>query len=181
MQAEDPLFRRSDHEKGIEFNNRDHVLLKPEFFILLLKVCTINSIHDSLINNDLLLQEIKKVLLTNKTTKNYQELPKTGLHKFKKSLEKWNLKNGLLLFCGYIYILKDRNENLQRYIVQIHHNLLLAEHPNRWKTYELVLCNYWWPDISVFVKKIHSKLWYMSAHEEPSTAAIQPFNVQQGI
>ena len=45
------------------------------------------------------------------------------------------------------------NNNLRQKIVQIHHDLLSTGHSERWKTYELVPRNYWWPEITIFVKK----------------------------
>jgi len=45
------------------------------------------------------------------------------------------------------------NDNLRQKIVQIHHDLLSAGHPGRWKTYKLVFKNYWWPGMTIFVKK----------------------------
>lgn len=153
MEAKDPLFRRPDHEEGVEFDNRDHILLKPEFFANLLQVCAIDSSHDAPVNDDLLLQEIKRALLSDEVTKDYQALLKSGPRKFKKSLEEWNFENGLLLFRGHICIPKDKNEDLHRRIVQMHHNHPSAGHPGRWKTYELVYQTNWWPGMSVFIKK----------------------------
>ena len=45
------------------------------------------------------------------------------------------------------------NDNLRQKIVQIHYDLPSAGHPGRWKTYELVSRNYWWPGMTIFVKK----------------------------
>jgi len=42
---------------------------------------------------------------------------------------------------------------LQQQIIKIHHDLPSARHPGRWKTYELVSRNYWWPGMTTFVKK----------------------------
>ena len=77
----------------------------------------------------------------------------SGPREFTKSLEDWNFENGLLLYRGKIYIPKSKNEDLRRRIVQMHHDLPSAGHPGRWKTYELVSRNYWWPNITTFVKK----------------------------
>jgi ''chromo'' (CHRromatin Organisation MOdifier) domain./Integrase core domain. len=44
------------------------------------------------------------------------------------------------------------DDKLRRTIVQMHHDLPSAGHPGRWKTYELVSRNYWWPGITTFVK-----------------------------
>ena len=41
-----------------------------------------------------------------------------------------------------MYILKD--DKLRLEIIQLHHNMLIAEHREQWKTVELVTRNYWW-------------------------------------
>jgi len=41
-----------------------------------------------------------------------------------------------------VYILKD--DKLRLEIIQLHHNMLIAEHREQWKTVELVTRNYWW-------------------------------------
>ena len=144
MQAEDFLLRRPDYEKGVELDNHDQILLKPEVFANLLSVCAIDASHDTSINDDALLNDIKKALLSDEVTQKYQQLLKTGLREFKKSFEKWNFENGLLLFRGHVYVSKaEHNEtDLRRRIVQLHHDLPFAGHPGRWKTYELISRNY---------------------------------------
>ena len=75
MQAEDPLSRRADHKMGINLDNTNQVLLKPEFF-------TINALetsHESLINDNIILKEVKAVLLSDKVTKDYKSLLQSGL------------------------------------------------------------------------------------------------------
>ena len=44
-----------------------------------------------------------------------------------------------------VYVLK--NEELRAEIIQIHHDVLAAGHKKRWKTVELVIKNYWWPEV----------------------------------
>ena len=44
------------------------------------------------------------------------------------------------------------NPDLQRCILELHHNAPTVGHPGRWKTFELVACNYWWSGLSTFVK-----------------------------
>lgn len=51
MLVADPLSKRPDHEEGVKFNNRDQILLKPEFFA----IQAIESSHDSPVNDDQLL------------------------------------------------------------------------------------------------------------------------------
>ena len=144
MQAEDPLSRRPDHEKGVELDNRDQILLKPEVFANLLSVCAIDASHDTSINDDALLNDIKKALLFDEVIQKYQQLLKTGPREFKKSLEEWNFENGLLLFREHVYVSKAEHEktNLRHRIVQLHYDLPSAEHSGRWKTYELISRNY---------------------------------------
>ena len=50
MQAEDPLSRQADHEMGIDLNNMNQVLLKPEFFT----INTLKVTHESITNGHLL-------------------------------------------------------------------------------------------------------------------------------
>jgi len=138
MQVEDPLSRRADHEMGIDLDNMNQVLLKPEFF-------TINALeatHESPINDKIILKEVKAALLSDKVTKDYKSLLKSGPREFEKSLQDWNYENRLLLYRGKIYIPHSMEDTLRQQIVQMHHNLPSARHPGRWKTYELVSRNY---------------------------------------
>ena len=88
MQAEDPLSRRPDHEKRVELDNRDQILLKPEVFANLLSICAIDASHDTSINDDALLNDIKKALLSDEVTQKYQQLLNFSLREFKKFLKK---------------------------------------------------------------------------------------------
>ena len=44
-----------------------------------------------------------------------------------------------------VYVLKDKKLRVE--IIQLHHDVLVAEHERRWKTIELVTRNYWWPEV----------------------------------
>ena len=85
MYVSDPLSRRPDHEEGVNLDNSDQILLKPEFFA----ISAIEPTHDAPINDDTILREVKEALLNNEVTKNYQELLKTGPREFGKALEEW--------------------------------------------------------------------------------------------
>lgn len=155
MQAEDPLSRRPDHEEGVNFDNRDQILLKPEHFSNIMEYFKVNALeaaHESAFDDTEILKRIKRALLSDKVTKDYHALLSSGPREFKKSLEEWNYENGLLLYRGKVYIPMDENEDLRREIVKLHHDITSAGHPGRWKTYELVTRNYWWPNMSIFVK-----------------------------
>ena len=149
MQAEDPLSRRADHEMGIDLDNTNQVLLKPEFFA----INALEATHESPINDEIISKEVKAALLLDEVTKDYKSLLKSGPREFEKSLQDWNYENGLLLYRGKIYIPHSIEDTLRQQIVQIHYDLPSARHPGRWKTYELVSRNYWWPRMTTFVKK----------------------------
>jgi len=85
---------------GIDLNNTNQVLLKPEFFA----INALEATHKSPINDEIILKEVKATLLSDEVTKNYKSLLKFGPREFKKSLQDWNYENGLLLYRGKIYI-----------------------------------------------------------------------------
>jgi len=149
MQTEDPLSRRADHEMGIDLDNTNQVLLKPEFFA----INALEATHESPINDEIILKKVKAALLSDEVTKDYKSLLKSGPREFKKSLQDWNYENGLLLYRGKIYIPHSMEDTLRQQIIQMHHDLPSAGHPGRWKTYKLVSRNYWWPGMTLFVKK----------------------------
>jgi len=45
-----------------------------------------------------------------------------------------------------VYVLKD--EELRAEVIQLHHDVPMAGHGERWKTVELVTRNYWWPGVT---------------------------------
>ena len=58
-------------------------------------------------------------------------------------------EDGLILFRGKIYVPNDIE--LRRDIVKMYHNSASTGHPGRFKTYELVSREFWWPGMSLFV------------------------------
>ena len=57
----------------------------------------------------------------------------------------WNLWDDLVYYRDCIYVLEDKD--LQRRIVEQHHDMKVAGHLGRWKTHELVATNvllYWY-------------------------------------
>jgi len=109
MQAEDPLSRRADYEMGIDLDNMNQVLLKPEFFA----INALEATHESPINDELILREVKAALLSDKVTKDYKSLLKSGPKEFEKSLQDWNYENGLLLYRGKVYIPQSVDDTLR--------------------------------------------------------------------
>ena len=54
---------------------------------------------------------------------------------------KWQMEGDLVLKEGKVYIPKD--EELRAEVIQLHYDVLIAGHGERWKTIELVTRNYW--------------------------------------
>ena len=57
----------------------------------------------------------------------------------------------MVLKEGKIYV--PKNEELRAKVIQLHHDVLAAEHGGRWKTVELVTRNYWWSSVTRDVGK----------------------------
>ena len=89
MQAKDPLSRQADHEMGTDLDNMNQVLLKPEFFA----INALEATHEMPINDEIILKEVKAALLSDKVTKDYKTLLKSGPREFGKSLQDWNYEN----------------------------------------------------------------------------------------
>jgi hypothetical protein len=61
----------------------------------------------------------------------------------------WSKSDGLLMFCGKIYVPNDRD--LRHHIVEQHHDTHIARHADRFKTLKLISRNYWWPQMSRYI------------------------------
>jgi len=85
---------------GIDLDNTNQVLLKPEFFA----INALEATHELPINDKLILREVKAALLSDEVTKDYKSFLKSDPREFEKSLQDWNYENGLLLYRGKVYI-----------------------------------------------------------------------------
>jgi len=112
---------------GIDLDNTNQVLLKPEFFA----INALEATYKLPINDKIILKEVKAALLSDEVTKDYKLLLKSSLREFKKSLQDWNYENGLLLYRGKIYIPHSVEDTLQQQIVQIHHDLPSTGYPGQ--------------------------------------------------
>jgi hypothetical protein len=140
----DALSRRPDHGKG-ENDNDNVVLLKPAYF----KIQALKQGH-ALLNGyePKLLKEIRNAKeLDESVVKAVEEMKKSNIRRIEG--QEWSQEQGLILFQGKVYVPKD--PDLRRQIVELHHDSLMAGHPGRWKTLELVSRNYWWPGMSRYI------------------------------
>jgi len=63
----------------------------------------------------------------------------------------WSEDDRVLQFRGKIYV--PQNLDLRRRIVSLCHDTKVAGHPGCWKTLELVSRNYWWPQMSRYIRQ----------------------------
>src|SRR3981189_3149820 len=146
MGKPDTLSKRADHGSGQEDNN-NIPLFPPELF----QIRALAGI-DSSREERSILQDIRRTLkdgVQEETmAKAIRELKEDKGRNSKcsaRSAEWSESEDNLLLFRGKIYVPKDLDLRLR--IVKQHHDSLIAGHPGRWKTLELVSRSYWWPQI----------------------------------
>jgi hypothetical protein len=146
MGRPDALSRQADYGSGQRDN--DHLtLLSPELF-------RIHALAGARFqgNERNILQEVRRSLKDGvqeeSIAKAARELQKDKGRGTVKSAE-WSESEGLLMFHGKIYVSNDRD--LRCRIVEQHHNTRIAGHTGRFKTFELVSRNYWWPQMSRYI------------------------------
>ena len=137
MAKANALSRHVDLKKGMKSDNKDVMLLKPEFF----RVRTLHQGH-------LLIEGEEEKLLSNiRSSKDHEDAVVKAVEELKQSgtktirSDEWALEQGLVLYRGKVYIPKDTK--LQMEIIKLHHDSLVVGHPGQWKTLELISCNYW--------------------------------------
>ena len=70
MQTENSLSKRTDHEMEINLDNINQILLKSEFFA----INALETSHESLINDNIIVKKVKVALLSDEVIKNYKSL-----------------------------------------------------------------------------------------------------------
>ena len=83
MLLADPLSRRPDHEEGVSSDNAGQTLLKLEFFA----IKAIQPGHASEVDDEQLLERIKKALEDDMITKDHRSLLNSGPREFGKALQ----------------------------------------------------------------------------------------------
>jgi hypothetical protein len=150
MGKPDALSRRANHGTGSD-NNSDIILLTPGLFA----VRALEGLQVTGEERDLL-RDIQKGTREgdqeDAITKVVKELKNTRSRTVRTS--EWKLEQDLLYFRGKIYV--PEYLDLRRRIVSLCHDTLIAGHPGRWKTLELVSRNYWWPQMSCYIGKYTS-------------------------
>jgi len=139
MGKADGLSRRPDWQEGVERDNEDRTLIKPEWV----------RGAETIVEEGNLKERIKKVQEGDeKVVKVVEELKKAGIKTLKD--EEWEIENGVVLKKGRIYVPEGE---LREEVIWLHHDTPVGRHGERWKMTELVTRNYWWPGVTKEVEK----------------------------
>jgi len=144
MGRADSLSRRVAWTEGVERDNENQVMLKEEWLEVRIIKQLIEEPEEEIVKK---IKEAKDK--DEEVIKAVKEMKKAGVKVLRN--EKWQIKEGLVLKEGRVYVPKD--EKLRVEIIRLHHDTPIAEHGGQWKTKELVTRNYWWPGITKKVKR----------------------------
>jgi hypothetical protein len=146
MGKPDALSRRANHGSG-QGDNNNLTLLVPELFRIHALAGTRLEGEECNILCEVW-HSLEDGVQEEAVAKAARELRKDKGRGTVKSAE-WSESDGLLMFYGKIYVPNDRD--LQRCIIEQHHDTRIAGHAGRFKTLELVARNYWWPQMSWYI------------------------------
>jgi len=125
------LSRRPDWQEGVERDNEDRTLIKPDW---------VTGV-ETIMKEENLRERIKKAQEGDeRVVKAVEELKKAEVKTLRD--EEWEIENGVVLKEGRIYVPEGE---LRREIIWLHHDSPVGGHRGRWKTMELITRNYWWP------------------------------------
>ena len=134
MGKADGLSRRPDWQEGVEKDNEDQKLIKPEWI----------REAEMLIEERNLKERIKKAQKGDKkVVKVVEELKRAEIKTLKD--EEWEIEDGIVMKEGRIYVPEGK---LRKEIIRLHYNTPVEKHGGKWKMTELVTRNYWWPGVT---------------------------------
>ena len=134
MGKADGLSRRPDWQEGIEKDNEDRTLIKPEWV----------RRAETMIEEGNLKERIRKAQEGDeRVVKAVEELKRVGVKTLRD--EEWEIEDGVVLKEGRIYVPEGE---LRGEVIRLHHDTPVGGHGGRWKTTELVTRNYWWPGVT---------------------------------
>jgi len=135
----DGLSRRPDWQDGVERDNENQKLVKPEWI----------RKAETIIEEESLKERIRKVQEGDeKVIKAVEELKKARIKMLRD--KEWEVEDGIVMKEGRIYVPEG---DLRREIIQLYHDTPVGGHGGRWKTIELIGRNYWWPGIMKKVRR----------------------------
>jgi len=122
------LSRRSDWEKRVEGDNKERMLLKPEWVRII-------RAGEVIVEGVDILEKIRKLKAKDdKVIKAVEEMKKAGVKMLRD--EEWREEDGLMLKKEKVYMPKD--EALRVEIIRLHHDTPMGGHGGQWKMAEMV-------------------------------------------
>jgi len=135
MEKADSLSRRSYWEIGVEKDNENETLVKPEW-LEVRKTEVVEIIVDGV---DLLEKVRKSKIKDDKVVKAVEEMKQAGVKMLRD--EEWREVNSIMYKEKKVYVPKD--EKLRAEIIRLHHDMPIEGHRGQWKMVELVTRNFW--------------------------------------
>ena len=145
MKKTDSLSRRPDWEMGIERNNKNEMLVKPEW----LKVRKTERVEVIVEEVDLLEKVRQSKVKDNKVVKAVEEMKQAGMKILRD--KEWREVNGIIYKEEKVYVPKDKH--LRTEIIWLYHNTPVGGHGGQWKIVELVTRNFWQPGVIKEMKR----------------------------
>jgi hypothetical protein len=152
MGKPDALSRRADHHDGQQ-DNQNRTMLPPTLFrARALSAAKTKGEGKEILHE--IRQSMRNAGLEEPVAKAAVNLRKDH-QRGQVRLSEWEFEGeDLLLFNGRVYV--PDTGDIRRKIIKQHHDSLVAGHPGRWKTLELVSRNYWWPNMSRMIGRYTS-------------------------
>jgi len=144
MGKADSLSRRPDWEVGVEKDNEDQRLVKPEW----LEVRKMETVEIIVEGVDLLEEVRKSKVKDDEVVKAVEKMKRAGVKMLRD--KEWKEVDGVMYKERKVYVPKD--DKLRAEIIRLYHNTLVGGHGGQWKIVELVTQNFWWPGITKEVK-----------------------------
>jgi len=134
MGKADSLSRRPDWEVGVEKDNEDETLVKPEW----LEARRMERVEVIVEGVDLLEKVRESKVKDNEIVKAVEEMKRVGVKMLRN--EEWREVDGVMYKEGKVYVPKD--DKLRAEIIRLYYNTPVGGHGGQWKTVELVTQNF---------------------------------------
>jgi len=135
MGKADSLSRRPDWEVGVEKDNEDETLVKPEW----LEARRIERVKVIVEGVDLLEKVRESKVKDDEVVKAVEEMKRAGVKMLRD--KEWREVNSIMYKEEKVYMPKDNK--LRAEIIRLHYDIPVGGHRGQWKTVELVTQNFW--------------------------------------
>ena len=135
MGKADSLSRRPNWEVEVERDNKNEMLVKPEW----LEVRRTEIVEIVVKGVDLLEKVRQLKVKDNEVVKVVEEMKQAGVKILRD--EEWREVDSIMYKKEKVYVPKDNK--LRTEIIRLHHDMPVEGHGGQWKTVELVTCNFW--------------------------------------